>query len=72
MVLIVVVVHWFNHFDIIFYYYNTSSLVSIICQFCVWSESIVVWNKSELGKERELANSSEEPPPASTGKIKLN
>ena len=49
MVLIIVVDGCFNHFVIIFYYYNTSSLVSIICQFSVWSETVIGSNKSELG-----------------------
>ena len=31
---------------------------------------IIGWDKSELGKERELANSSVEAPPDSTSKIK--
>jgi len=35
-------------------------------------EIIIGWDKSELGKERELANSSVEPPLACTSKIKLN
>jgi len=33
---------------------------------------IIGWNKSELGKEREIANSSVELPPACASKIKLN
>jgi len=41
MVLIIVVDLGFNHFVVIFYYYNTSSLVSIICLFIVWSETII-------------------------------
>ena len=31
----------------------------------------IEWDKSELGKERELADSSVEPPPAFKRKIKL-
>jgi len=30
------------------YYYNTSSLVSLVCWFSIWSETIVRWNKSEV------------------------
>jgi len=71
MVLIIVVDRWFNNFVIIFYYYNTSSLVSIICLFSVWSETIIGGNKSELGKERELANSSVEPRPTFASKVNL-
>jgi len=33
---------------------------------------IIGWDKSELGKEHELANSSMELPPACASKIKLN
>ena len=33
---------------------------------------LIGWDKSELGKERELAISSVELPPAFTSKIKLN
>jgi len=33
---------------------------------------VIGWDKSELGKERELTNSSVELPPAGTSKIKLN
>ena len=33
---------------------------------------LIGWDKGELGKERELANSSVEPPPACTSEIKLN
>jgi len=32
---------------------------------------VIGWDKSEFGKERELANSSVEPPPACTSKIKF-
>jgi len=35
-------------------------MVSIICQFSIRSETIIGWNKSEVGKERKLANSSAE------------
>ena len=35
-------------------------------------KTIIGWDNSELGKERELANSSVEPRPAFTSKIKLN
>ena len=60
--------HFVNIFTIII----LQVLVSIIVSSVSDVKIIIGWDKSELRKERELANSSMELPPACTSKIKLN
>jgi len=40
-----------------------------MCQFSFWSETIIGWNKTDVGKERKLANSSVEKRPTRTSKL---
>ena len=60
--------HFVNIFTIII----LQVLVSIIVSSVSDVKIVIGWDKSVLGKERELANSSVEPQPACTSKIKLN